>query len=139
VFAALVVATAGAFVQAQLVKKNDLILDRVRGSRAFSPNGDGHHDQAWLQFRLTRADRADVELVGRDGEVVSTLARDRFLRPYHYWVFTWDGRTVAGRPAPAGAYRPRVILHRQDRDLPLDRTIHLYRVKPLVRSIQAAP
>jgi gliding motility-associated-like protein len=134
VFAALLLATAVAFVQAQLVKKNNLLLDRVRGARAFSPNGDGRHDLAWIQFRLTRPDRADVEIVDRDGHIVRTLARDRSLRPYHYWIFTWDGKTDGGRPAPAADYRPRVVLRRQDRHLLLHKTIHLYRVPPIGRA-----
>jgi flagellar hook assembly protein FlgD len=139
VFAALIVVTAGAFVQAQLVKKDDLILDRVRATpRDFSPNGDGRRDVAYFRFRLTRPDTADVLVVDEAGKVVRTLARNRPLGTYRYLVFSWDGRTDAGELAPPGAYRPRVILHRQDRDLLLGKELHLRHPPPVVE-IEATP
>lgn len=136
VFAALIVATAAAFVQAQLVKRNDLILDRVRATpRDFSPNGDGRRDITYFRFRLTRPDRADVMVVDETGRVVRVLARNRPLGTYRYLVFPWDGKTTSGRIAPAGAYRVRVVLHRQDRDFVLDKETHLRRLPPVLLQV----
>jgi flagellar hook assembly protein FlgD len=129
-FALLMLATVGAFVHAQRVKSSGLVLDRVRVSRGFSPNGDGHRDTAYVRFRLTRRDIGDVQIINRYGNVVSTLASNQPLRPYFYWVFNWDGRTAIGQVAPAGIYRLRVVLHDQDRDLVSPNQIHLYNPPP---------
>ena len=130
-FAALVLATVGAFAYAQRAKHRDLLLDRVRLTRDFSPNGDGRRDIAYVRFRITNDDRATVAIVDERGRHVRTLARNQALRDYKYLVFTWNGRDRAGRLAPAGAYRLRVLLHGQDRDLVPPREIHLRRLPPV--------
>jgi hypothetical protein len=130
-FATLVLATIGAFAHAQRVKHRDPLLDRARVTRDFSPNDDGRRDVAYVRFRLTRDDRATVEIVDDAGQPVRTLARDKPLRDYRYWVFTWNGRNEAGRLMPAGTYRLRVLLLDQDRDLVPPREIHLRHLPPV--------
>ncbi|MDX6652114.1 MAG: hypothetical protein QOG09_454 [Solirubrobacterales bacterium] len=128
-FAALVVATVAAFAYAQRAKHRDLLLDRVRVTQDFSPNGDGRRDVAYLRFRVSRPDRANVAIVDETGRTIRSIARDKPLRSYFYWVFEWDGRDDAGHVAPADAYRLRVDLLGQNRQLTITAPeIHLRRI-----------
>ena len=129
-FAALVLATLAAFVVAQRVKRSGLVLDRVRVTHRFTPNGDRSADRARFRFRLTRPDNVDVGIIDRDDDVVRTIAEDRSLRDYHYYVFHWNGRTDSGAPAPRGEYRIRVVLRRQGRTIVPAKTILLRRPPP---------
>jgi hypothetical protein len=130
-FAALVLATLAAFVVAQRVKRGGLVLDRVKVTHGFTPNGNGITDRARFRFRLTRPDEADVQIIDRDDDLVRTIASDRALRSYHYYVFRWDGRTDIGDPAPRGKYRIRVVLRNQGRTIVPEKTIFLRRPPPL--------
>ena len=49
-------------------------------------------------------------IVKPGGRVVLTLARDRFLKRYHFHTYYWDGRTRDGGIAPPGRYKLRVKL-----------------------------
>ena len=49
--------------------------------------------------------------------MVVTLARDRFLKRYHFFTFYWNGRSRNGGIAPPGRYKLRVKLLGQDRVL----------------------
>ncbi len=130
-FAGLVVATLAAFVVAQRVKRTGLVLDRVKVTHVFTPNGNGSRDRARFRFRLTRPDEADVAIVNRNDDVERTIATDLSLRSYHYYVFHWSGRTDSGVPAPRGKYRIRVVLRGQGRTITPDKTIFLRRPPPL--------
>jgi flagellar hook assembly protein FlgD len=130
-FGLLVAATIAAFAHAQRTKHLDPVLDRVRVTKDFTPNGDGRRDVAYVRFRITRPDRADVQIVNRNGRPVRTLVRDRALRTYFYWVFSWDGTNERGRPVRPGAYRLRVHLLNQGRDIVEPFKIHLHRVPPV--------
>ena len=143
VFALLLVATVGAFAYAQRLKREPLILDkvtlgrtfvtsdgRVRHVTAFSPNGDCLADNARIRFRVTRSDRANVQIVDPDGRLVRTLARDRFLKRYRFATFHWDGRDRFGRRASPGRYKLRVVLTGQDRTLTAGGTLRLHLVEP---------
>ncbi len=139
----LLLATIGAFAYAQRLKREPLILDKVTLGRtvvttggrvkriaAFSPNGDCRADFARIRFRVTRSDRANVQIVDPDGRLVRTLARNRFLKRYRFWTFHWSGRGRDGRVAPPGRYKLRVILLGQDRTLIPGGTLRLHLVKP---------
>jgi hypothetical protein len=139
VFALLVVATVAAFAWAQRLKRDPLVLDRVtfvavpvlhpkNPVHGFTPNGDCRYDRVRIKFRVTRSDHAAVQVVKPGGRVVITLARDRFLKRYHYFSFYWDGRQRGGGVAPAGRYKLRVKLLGQERNLVPPGTIHLHRV-----------
>ncbi|HWB69840.1 MAG TPA: hypothetical protein VG518_07670 [Solirubrobacterales bacterium] len=121
VFALLLLATLAAFAWSQRLKRDPLVLDRVTfgvaASRAFTPNHDCRFDRERIRFRVTRSDRATVQIVKPGGELVITLARDRFLKRYHFFTFYWDGRTRDDGPAPPGRYKLRVRLLGQGRVL----------------------
>ncbi|HEY4778920.1 MAG TPA: hypothetical protein VIH47_04935 [Solirubrobacterales bacterium] len=138
VFALLVLATVAAFGWAQRLKRDPLVLDKVTFVGApvlhpkhpvpsFTPNGDCRYDQVRIKFRVTQSDHATVQVVKPGGRVVVTLARDQFLKRYHYFSFFWDGRQRGGGIAPPGRYKLRVKLLGQERNLVPPGTIHLHR------------
>jgi hypothetical protein len=139
VFALLVLATVAAFAWAQRLKRDPLVLDRVtfiavprlhpKASpvRGFTPNGDCHFDRERIRFRVTQSDHATVQVVKPGGKVIVTLARDQFLKRYHFFTFYWDGRQRGGGIAAAGRYKLRVKLLGQERNLVPPGVIPLHR------------
>ncbi|HEX8689001.1 MAG TPA: hypothetical protein VF729_02035 [Solirubrobacterales bacterium] len=121
VFALLVLATVAAFAWSQRLKRDPLVLDRVTfgtpKSRAFTPNRDCRLDRIRIRFRVTRSDRAHVQIVKPGGKLVVTLARDTYLKRYRFFTFYWDGRVRNDGKAPPGRYKLRVKLLDQDRTL----------------------
>jgi len=141
VFALLVLATVAAFGWAQRLKRDPLVLDRVtfvgapvlhprNPVHSFTPNGDCRYDEVRIKFRVTQSDDATVQVVKPGGRVVVTVARDRFLKRYHYFSFYWDGRQRGGGIAPPGRYKLRVKLLGQERNLVPPGAIKLHRVPP---------
>lgn len=130
-FALLVAATIAAFAWSQRLKREPLVLDRVTfgtaASRSFTPNGDCRFDRVRIRFRVTRSDRAVVQVVEPGGKLVITLARDRFLKRYHFFTFWWDGRMRNDGLAPPGRYKLRVKLLGQGRILVPPGVIRLHR------------
>jgi hypothetical protein len=84
----------------------------------FSPNGDGRHDTAVIQFFVRDSDpNATVQIVGPSKQRIRTLYHGQ-LTAYKDVTFSWNGRTDAGRLAsPHDKYRLRVVLPSQDRDM----------------------
>jgi len=129
VFALLVIATVAAFAWAQRLKRDPLVLDRVSyvgvprlhpkaaPVHSFTPNGDCRYDKVRIRFRVTQSDDATVQVVKPGGRVVITLAREEFLKRYHFFTYFWDGRTREDGIAPAGRYKLRVKLLGQERTL----------------------
>jgi len=145
VFALLVLATLAAFAWSQRVKRDPLVLDRVTlksprrpagpgkrppARRAFTPNGDCQFDQERIRFRVTQTDHATVQVVKPGGKLVITLARDRYLKRYHFFTFYWDGRMRNDGPAPPGRYKLRVKLLGQERVLVPPGAIRLHKATP---------
>ncbi|HEY2716591.1 MAG TPA: hypothetical protein VGI73_10280 [Solirubrobacterales bacterium] len=135
VFALLVIATLAAFAYAQRVKRDPLLVDRVTfGTKeqhsAFTPNGDCRNDMIRIRFRTTVSDVANVLIVRPSGHLVWSLAREAFLKRYHFHTYYWNGVERGGGSAPAGRYKVRVTLLGKDRVLVLPGTIHLHRVPP---------
>ena len=141
VFALLVLATLAAFAWAQRVKRDPLVLDKVTfvavpivpgapRPPAFTPNDDCRYDRLRIRFRTTRSDDGTVQIVKPGGAVVFTLARDEFLKRYHFHTFYWDGRQRGGGTARPGRYKLRVKLLGQDRTLVPPGAIHLHRSPP---------
>jgi len=137
----LLVLTGLALFVSQRLKRQPLVVDRVEfvatgvppdsdSANVFSPNGDCRRDGMRITFRTTRSDRARVEVVTPEREVVRTLARDRFLKRYRIHRFLFDGNDDAGVPLPQGRYRLRVTMLDQDRTLDLPRKIRLRRFEP---------
>jgi hypothetical protein len=120
-FALLVVATIAAFAWSQHLKRDPLVLDRVTfgvpASRGFTPNRDCRFDRIRVRFRVTRSDRADVQVVKPGGRLVVTIARDVYLKRYRFSTFYWNGRVRNDGIAPPGRYKLRVKLLGQDRVL----------------------
>jgi hypothetical protein len=128
-FAILVALTVAAFATAQKLKQEPLLLDKVLVTPVFSPNGDHRRDRALIEFRVTRSDRALVQIIDRDERVVRTLARRR-LNDFKFIVLYWDGRTGRGDPAPPGRYRFQVRMLGEDRTLVPGQLIRLHRFPP---------
>jgi hypothetical protein len=139
VFALLVLATVAAFAWAQRLKRDPLVLDRASyvgvprlhpstsPVRSFTPNGDCRYDSIRIRFRVTQSDDATVQVVKPGGRVMITLARDEFLKRYHFFTFLWDGRTREDGIAPPGRYKLRVKLLGQERTLVPPGSIRLHR------------
>jgi hypothetical protein len=144
VFALLVLVTLAAFAWSQRLKRDPLVIDRVTvgtpQSRAFTPNRDCRFDRIRIRFRVTQSDDAIVQIVKPGGKLVVTLARDRFLKRYHFFTFYWDGRSREQGGAPPGRYKLRVKLLDQDRVLVPPGAIPLHRAprEPL-RGCEARP
>jgi hypothetical protein len=142
VFALLVVATAAAFAWSQRLKRDPLVLDHVTfvavprihphapPVHAFTPNRDCRFDRIRIRFRVTRSDRADVQIVKPGGGLVVTLARDVYLKRYHFFTYRWDGRTRNDGIAPPGRYKLRVKLLGQERTLVPGGAMRLHRSRP---------
>jgi hypothetical protein len=131
VFALVVIATIAAFAWSQQRKRDPLVLDRVTFgkpvSRAFTPNGDCRFDRIRIRFRVTRSDRAHVQVVKPGGRLVVTLERGIHLQRYRFFTFYWDGRMRNDGRAPPGRYKLRVKLLGQDRTLVPGGVMRLHR------------
>jgi hypothetical protein len=136
-FAALVIATVGAFFVTTRLKRSTPVIEQLTFRRSFSPNGDGRFDVALFAFRLRRSDEVTVSIVNRDGDEVHTLVEDVLLPGRSRHRFRWDGRTDAGRVAPDGEYHLRVGLRRQGRTVTAGRKLILDTVppRPVVRYV----
>src|SRR2546421_8929139 len=96
VFAALVVATVGAFFVTTRLKRSTPVIESLTFNRHFSPNGDGRLDTVVFALRLRRTDDVTVSVVSRDGTTVRTLADDLSVRKGRRYRFRWDGRNDGG-------------------------------------------
>jgi FlgD Ig-like domain len=130
VFAALVVATVGAFFVTTRLKRSAPVIESLTFNRHFSPNGDGRADFVVFAIRLRRTDDVTLSIVTRDGTKVRTLAEDLAVRQGRRYRFRWDGRTERGRVAPDGEYHVRVSLRGQGRVVTSGRKIFLDTTPP---------
>jgi hypothetical protein len=131
-------ATAVAFGRIEGLK---LEPDPITGpaiDKRFSPTCRCPQHVAHISFRLVKAGRLTVSIIGADGRVRQTLARDRAFRSGRLNL-TWSGRTHAGRVAPDGLYRVSVDLGSEDRTIVLPRGTVLDTKRPVVRLVSAAP
>ena len=130
VLALLVVFTIAVFAWSQRLKRDPLVLDRVSfvavpppppqqdpAVRAFTPNGDCRFDRIRIRFRMTRSDRANVQVVRPGGRLVVTLARDVYLKRYRFHTYYWDGREREVGMASPGRYKLRVKMLDEERTL----------------------
>jgi hypothetical protein len=147
VFALLVLATLGAFAWAQRLKRDPLVLDKVTfvgyplphnpdapRKATFTPNHDCRNDKIRIRFRTTVSDQGTVQIIRPSGHMILTLARDVFLKRYHFHTYYWNGRQRSGGFAPPGRYKLRVKLHGEERTLVPPGAIHLHRPPPKERS-----
>jgi hypothetical protein len=115
VFAALVVATVGAFFVTTRLKRSAPVIERLTFNRHFSPNGDGRFDYVQFALRLRHTDDATISIVTRDGGRVRTIVENLRVHKARRYRFRWDGRTASGAIAGDGEYHVRVSLRRQGR------------------------
>jgi hypothetical protein len=131
VFALLVLATIAVFAWAQRAKRDPLVVDRVSfgtaANRSLAADGHCHKDKLRIRFRTTVSDHGTVQILKPDGTVVITLAREVFLRRYHFHTYYWNGRQRGGGTAHAGHYKLRVKLLGQGRSLVPPGTIRVLR------------
>lgn len=143
VFAALVLATLGAFVIAQKLKSSPPVVVRPLWSSVFSPRADpdsGKRRRARISFWIVRGDDLTISIVDDQGRIVRTLVDDERLEKKVRRTWWWDGRTDEGTIAPDGRYRVRVALIHQGRtfDLP-DVSIRLDTRPPRPRVTRVEP
>jgi hypothetical protein len=138
-FAALVVATFGAFFVTQRLKRTPPAVQAVRAVPLFSPNSDGRKDRARVSFTVKASDDVTVDVITTQGDRVRRLADDRPLRAYRRISLTWDGRDDARRTAPDGTYRYRVALRREGRSVTLPVTVVKDTVAPRPQVLSIGP
>lgn len=107
---------AGVVVRARTPKLELEVLHLPKNP--FTPNGDGVRDSARISFYVRDSDpHARVQIVGPNRKVIRTLYRGPLVA-YAHRTLRWNGRTSHGRLAnPHDAYRLRVVLPEQDRDM----------------------
>ena len=116
--AALVVACVAGLLIDQRIRRDGLVVDRIRVKPTLiTPNGDGEHDAAAISFRIKGPDRVNLELLDSSGHVVRHLAVAQRLADRKVAHFAWDGLTDSGAPAPAGTYTLRIHEIKRDRTI----------------------
>jgi flagellar hook assembly protein FlgD len=130
VFAALVIATFGAFFVAQRLKNAPPILGEIGVRGVFSPNGDGRFDVTRVTFRVKETDDVSVAVLDADGDEVRELLSGRHVTEGTLVRLKWDGRTDDGARAPDGRYRYRITLQHEGRSVVLARSVRLDTVPP---------
>jgi hypothetical protein len=138
-FAALVLATFGAFFVAQALKTSPPVIQQLGVDPWLSPNRDGRKERARIAFRLKRADTVDLTIVDRAGDAVRELVQGRSLEAGEPLRVRWDGRDDDGRLVADGVYRARLVLRRQGRSVVLPRTIRLDTTPPSPRVLSIGP
>ncbi len=120
-FAALVVATVGAFFIIQHLKVTTPLISAVSPPTApvIVPDGGSATcpESTSISFYLLhQADNVNVYIVNARDEVVRTLATEVPMGRKQRVAFTWMGRADGG-PAPVGKYNFRVVLVHQRRTI----------------------
>jgi flagellar hook capping protein FlgD len=134
----LLAATAAAFAVTERLKLEPSPITDTHVDKVFSPVCECDTAAAHVDFRLRRADRVTVEIIGAGSKVVRTLALRERLEAGRL-DFAWDGRSDAGGIVAEGNYRPRVILARHGRTFNLPNPIRVDATPPHVRLVSAAP
>jgi hypothetical protein len=139
VFAALVVATFGAFFVAQRLKNSPAVIGEFRRTPFFSPNSDGRFDRATVRFELRKRGRVSLAVVNAGGDEVRELIGDHTFLPYREIRARWDGRDDHGRRVPDGNYRYRITLPDQGRNVVIPESVRLDTTPPAVRVTSIGP
>ena len=136
--AALLVATALAFVYTEKLK---LTLSPILGTKVdkvLSPVCDCETDTAAISFRLRNRDRITVDVIDKNGDTVRTLVRND-PTPRGRTTLHWDGRAQNGEVVPEGSYKPRVHLVGQHRTIVLPNPMRVDVTPPHIRLVSLAP
>jgi hypothetical protein len=127
----LLAATAGVFALTEGAKLERSPLFATHVARVFSPACDCKTREAFIDFRLRRADHLTVWME-RGDERVDTLTPGRDF-PAGRVSLVFDGITDTGRALPDGVYTPVVHLGRSHRTIRLPSPIRLDARAPAVR------
>lgn len=116
-FIVLAILAGAALVVTQRLRQGEDIVNSVRiEETGEAPPGT----VARVRLRLEEADReGSVEIVRGPDERVVDVLRPPAPMPAGRYRFRWDGESRADRPASPGAYRVRVVLDEQDREIVL--------------------
>jgi hypothetical protein len=149
VFALLVLACFAAFLITQRLKHTPTVVQEFKLTNVIAPASAGESKEEHIAFKLAAADQVTVAIESSTGETVATLVRDLPVPRYKILSLRWNGREGTardhtplkradgyttllpanhGRLAPAGEYRVRVSLRKQNRSLYSPRDFTL--VKP---------
>jgi hypothetical protein len=135
VFAALVIATFGAFFLAQRLKHEPTLIQRFRTDAVFSPNRDGRRDTARVSFVVKRADDVTLSVVDSAGDVVRELLSTTTHRAGQRVRARWDGRDDAGRRVRDGIYHYLITLRGQGRSIVYPRDVRVDTAAPRPRVV----
>jgi flagellar hook assembly protein FlgD len=132
-FVALAIATVGAFFLVQSLKVTTPLIAGLPSPHPSDINpvsggvcplaGGKQHVLRRTSFRrmrisfllLNKADDVTVQIVGSAGNVIDTIARDRYMAINRRSYFVWDGHRADGAVAPSGTYYVQVTLIHQRR------------------------
>ncbi len=136
--AALLAATAAAFVITERLKLTPSPIIGTRVDKVFSPVCDCDTDTATITFRLRERDVVSVGMIDADGARVRELARAQPVARGPVTLF-WDGRDDSGGVVAEGAYLPRVELQRERRTITLPNPIRVDVTEPRVTLVSVRP
>lgn len=136
--AALLVATAAAFVYTEKLKLTPSPILGTSVDKVFSPVCDCETDTATISFRLRERDRLTVDVIDTNGSVVRTLVEDRPTRRGRLSI-SWNGRDDTASIVPEGSYRPRVHLAAERRTIVLPNPIRVDVTPPRVGLVSLLP
>lgn len=138
VFAALVVATFGAFFVAQRLKNEPTVVQQFMVRPQLSPNQDGRNETTAVTFKLKQADDVRLDVISAEGDPVRRLADER-MPAYSPRRFTWNGRDDAGRLVPDGRYRLRITLRQEGRAIVPVRSVRVDTTPPKPIVVNVGP
>jgi hypothetical protein len=127
IVAALLLATTGAMVHNQRLRRAGLVIDRIHVTSFFTPNGDQNGDIAEVHFRIKGPDQVQVDVLDSEGRLVRRLAKGRRMEDRKAKRFLWNGNTDAEQPAPPGTYSLKIVILGRDRTVTPDQRIVLFR------------
>ncbi len=136
--AALLVATAAAFVYAEKLKLTPNPILGTRVDKVFSPVCACETGTATISFRLRRRERVTVDVIDNHGDSVRTLVKDG-PTPRGRFSIDWNGRDDTASIVPEGSYRPRVHLAAERRTIVLPNPIRVDVTPPRVELVGLSP
>ena len=136
--AALLVATAVAFVYTEKLKLTPSPILGTRVDKVFSPVCECDTDTATISLRLRRRDRLTVDVIDKDGDSVRTLIQDSPTSGGRVSLH-WNGRDDSASIVPEGSYRPRVHLAAERRTIVLPNPIRVDVTLPSVELVSVSP
>ena len=130
-------ATGLAFVVTEGLKLEPSPITSVAVTpKTFSPTCECTTDFVLIHFRLRKADRLTLAIVGKGNRILRTLVGP-VTRKRGGFNATWDGRDEDGAVVPDGVYRPRV--HLRHRTILMPNRIHVDTKPPDVKLRHVGP